>query len=579
MAKFNEYGVPGTITGDEILVVAQSGDTKSVTIQTIIDDLDIVTGVVTTTLEALIDTNITGASNGEVLTYQDSAWTNSPAASGASTLVELTDTNIYGTPSQDSVLVYNGSYWVDKLPLLSDLDDTNIYSPSPSHFLKWNGTDWVNNVIQISLCTDTDFGVLNTGDVLTYASNNKWTNVQPVSEEFVWKETAAFLVPLDTYITYQYDLGGGVQIVSLDDNTLYRTGDYGNTWSNITPAFTTFSHKLVINKRAEIIALGSSESFKSNDTGLTWTRTELTGNTVTSDEMVAHDNDNIVIIRRFSGPNSTVFRSDDFGDTWVEIEVETGRAGDSKVFWLGGSRFGKSIANVSNELMISDDGGLTWVSTPYTEGINGTMRTSVNGLNCSQRVSGNTGEYYISNDGARTWSTIDLGLGAVSLSTPLYVSNNLMFVTNSTNLNIAYSSDAGQTWSITTTGAAVRSTFFVAADGGTIIASDWTNTDEVYISYNAGQTWEQLPTTGLEENTYNDGVFITKDGKLLMWGEEDGGGPNYWSVLYELDNLTLNRVDEYESIEAETTSTRNVPVVASDTPPTDTTVFWIDTSV
>ena len=69
-----------------------------------------------TTLAALLDTNISNPSNGQVLKYDSSTskWINATMPSGSTTLAALTDTNI-SSPTNGQVLTYNSSTckWVN----------------------------------------------------------------------------------------------------------------------------------------------------------------------------------------------------------------------------------------------------------------------------------------------------------------------------------------------------------------------------------------------------------------------------------------------------------------------------------
>jgi hypothetical protein len=64
---------------------------------------------------------------------------------GATTLADLTDTNI-SSPSSGQALIYNGSKWANSAINMSlgGLSNVVLSSPTNGQVLKYNGTNWVN---------------------------------------------------------------------------------------------------------------------------------------------------------------------------------------------------------------------------------------------------------------------------------------------------------------------------------------------------------------------------------------------------------------------------------------------------
>ena len=156
--------------------------------------LDHSTAMASVVLDDIYDVNTSGASAGDVLTYNGSAWTSASAGGGASLEVSATapaspevgdlwfnsatlETYIYydnhwlqtsgepdlveditdlsdvtlTTPVNGQFLKYDGTRWVNgtipTINTLDDIGDVSVSSPSSGQFLKWNGTAWVAETI------------------------------------------------------------------------------------------------------------------------------------------------------------------------------------------------------------------------------------------------------------------------------------------------------------------------------------------------------------------------------------------------------------------------------------------------
>lgn len=117
MAKFYTYPVPATLTGGEKLVLEQSGEAKSVSLQTIVSDLRLISNIGDLRLEDLPDVTVYNPQDGDILIYNSGSgeWVNGTIDTGASVLSDLTDTNI-SSPSENEVLTYSdgsfGGEWI-----------------------------------------------------------------------------------------------------------------------------------------------------------------------------------------------------------------------------------------------------------------------------------------------------------------------------------------------------------------------------------------------------------------------------------------------------------------------------------
>ena len=141
---------------------------------------------ITNKLSQLADVDVSTVSDGEVLAWDGSKWTNKvPAAQGVSTLKDLTDTD-FDTPANKDVLMYNStaakweSQALDLKQSLGDLTDVTTTTPSKGQALMFNGTNWANQDIDISLSNINDVKITSVanGHLLSY-SDGKWVNTAP----------------------------------------------------------------------------------------------------------------------------------------------------------------------------------------------------------------------------------------------------------------------------------------------------------------------------------------------------------------------------------------------------------------
>ena len=173
-----------------------SGDNVSL----LTNDAGYLTGITGESIGSLSDVTVTTPSNGQVLSYNGTAWVNS--ASSAGSLSGLSDTTI-GTPVNGEVLKYNGTAWVDAQLAYSelsgtptnvstftndanyvasgdnvsvftndagyltgitgesigDLSDVTVTSATSGEVLKYNGTAWVDASVDYTEVTNTPTNV------------------------------------------------------------------------------------------------------------------------------------------------------------------------------------------------------------------------------------------------------------------------------------------------------------------------------------------------------------------------------------------------------------------------------------
>jgi hypothetical protein len=96
----------------------------------------------TAALSDLSDVNITGATDGQILTLLHGVWT---AATGATALSHLSDVSL-SSLTTGQVLQWNGTVWVNVTPVtaLANLSDVAVSLPTSGQPLVYNGTNWAN---------------------------------------------------------------------------------------------------------------------------------------------------------------------------------------------------------------------------------------------------------------------------------------------------------------------------------------------------------------------------------------------------------------------------------------------------
>jgi hypothetical protein len=99
---------------------------------------------------------------------------------GTSSLSGLTDVTL-SSLSNDEVLMYNGSNWVNSGLTMSGLTDTNISSLIIGELLMYDGSNWVNSGLTMSGLTDTNISSPTESQLLVYDSiNSQWKNTNTI---------------------------------------------------------------------------------------------------------------------------------------------------------------------------------------------------------------------------------------------------------------------------------------------------------------------------------------------------------------------------------------------------------------
>ena len=226
----------------------ESGDN----ISTLTNDAGYLTDITGESIGDLSDVTITAASTGEVLRYNGSAWVDATLAysdlSGTPTNVstftndagyltditgesigDLSDVTIT-TATNGQVLSYNGSAWVNSAASagsLAGLTDTTITAPADGEYLRYNGSSWVDAALSVVDDTSPQLGgALDTnGNAITSASNadvsinpNGTGNIS-IGADLVPDADATHTIGSENnrYITTHSDLNGAVRFKAKND--------------------------------------------------------------------------------------------------------------------------------------------------------------------------------------------------------------------------------------------------------------------------------------------------------------------------------------------------------------------------
>ncbi|WNL51136.1 long tail fiber protein [Synechococcus phage S-CREM2] len=117
---------------------------------------------------------------GDVLSWNGANWTNSGVDISRSTISNLGDVNISGTPAVGDYIIWNGLEWVNyAAPSVVNLSDTLVSAMGASNTyqsLAWDGTNWINQYIPLTAASDVDTSGVTAGQRLEY-NGTQWVAV------------------------------------------------------------------------------------------------------------------------------------------------------------------------------------------------------------------------------------------------------------------------------------------------------------------------------------------------------------------------------------------------------------------
>ena len=170
------------------------------------DALDHSAVMASVVLDDIYDVNTSGASAGDVLTYNGSLWTSASASGGGASLevsatapASPTEGDLWFNSATLETYIYYDSSWLqasgepDLVEDLTDLSDVLFTVPVSGQFLKFDGTRWVNGTIPTINTLD------DIGDVSASAASAgqflKWNGSAWVAETIIGGATISDTAP------------------------------------------------------------------------------------------------------------------------------------------------------------------------------------------------------------------------------------------------------------------------------------------------------------------------------------------------------------------------------------------------
>jgi len=168
--------------------------------------LDHSTAMASVVLDDIYDVNTSGASAGDVLTYNGSLWTSASVSGGGASL-EVSATaptspeegDLWFNSTTLETYIYYDSHWLqvtgepDLVEDLTDLSDVLFTAPVSGQFLKFDGTRWVNGTIP-TINTLDDIGDVS-ASVASAGQFLKWNGTAWVPDTIIGGATISDTAP------------------------------------------------------------------------------------------------------------------------------------------------------------------------------------------------------------------------------------------------------------------------------------------------------------------------------------------------------------------------------------------------
>ena len=254
---------------------------------------------------------------------------------------------------------------------------------------------------------------------------------------------------------------------------IYVSSDTGESWSSVNIGLIA----TVINvfARSDTFLFAGTQSsglFRSSDEGATWVDTEVQTNNFPVNSLV------ISGPYIFSGTSNGVYRSSNYGDNWISVNLGIPGYGWITSLAASGSNLFAGTQNDGEYLSTND--GASWI--PVNSGLTD-MAVICLAFSGTNLFAGTETGTFISSNYGTSWTPINIGL--TGTSTNVFAHNDEFFFAN-TSSGLFRSADDGVTWVKTNMPSAIS----LAAIGTDIFTgSDW---GVVNRSSNNGATWITL---------------------------------------------------------------------------------------
>ena len=301
----------------------------------------------------------------------------------------------------------------------------------------------------------------------------------------------------------------------------YRSTDFGNSWTQTSPAgvgFINFSFT-----GSAIIAGAQLGAYRSTDNGLSWTDASL-GLALSSISSLSFTNGGDLFAGLYGGLG--IYQSTDSGDTWMHTTMP-GLIIYSITISINGDIFAGALGGVFR----STDNGLNW--TAVNNGLGNTTVLSVAAKTAGEIYAGTAGGVYRSNDNGDTW--VQSGLSAYSINTLIIKDSEIIFA-GTENGGVFRSTDDGENWTVVNNNLIdpYVNCFAINLNGDIFAGTDYS----VARTTDNGEYWIQTDLTNFSvrslaissagdvyAGTYLGGAFYTTDNGL-NWTIVNGGLQN-----------------------------------------------------
>jgi len=166
---------------------------------------------------------------------------------------------------------------------------------------------------------------------------------------------------------------------------------------------------------------------KSTDDGKTWKHATLSNDEGTVKALAVHLQKKVLFAGgqtfKNSVPAGRLFKSDDAGATWKEVENLRGKAACVNGVAFFPANPDRVLVAMTNGVYISQDAGSSWAMPSQNISVNCII---ADGATKGRFYLGSTDGVWVSNDGGKSWTKMDDGLSARSISCLEFDAKNLI---------------------------------------------------------------------------------------------------------------------------------------------------------
>lgn len=301
-------------------------------------------------------------------------------------------------------------------------------------------------------------------------------------------------------------LGNGIVIIGDLSGNIWRSTDYGKTWTTVFAAAGILSTNSSSYLGNGIVIIGNTTGhiFRSTDFGINWTDLGIisTG-IVTSSSYVGNGR------ALFSDNAGHIFRSTNFGATWTDLGVKSPTVIQTLSYLENQTVI---FGDNNGHIFRSTNGGTVWTDLGVISP--GIIRGASYLGNGIAIFSDNAGHVFRSIDFGATWTDLGLILTGPALSlSSIYAGNGIALIATS-NGHIFRSDNFGLTWVDTATISVTSINTITYTDNGVIIAGGNDNhINRSDVSYKTNESQVNYPRIPVNQTALRalDSTFTNSD--------------------------------------------------------------------